>query len=234
MEFLIQTVNGEVVHDFSFTLLESIRYQKWLGNEIQYLLSDRINTSSKEKELVPVGTVEFVLEFMGEHYGLTPKPVNVPESLFHYAWRDIFNGTHDDINLGYFFKSNDKIKGPSGYFDEHSVADIPPGNYQISKIIQIHSEWRAFIFHKELVGLQNYSGDFTIFPHIPTIKKMIKDFDGQPVAYTLDVGVDEEKDRTFVIEVHDFFSCGLYGFRDHSKYPYMLSQWFFEFIRRAR
>ena len=32
MKFLIQTINGKIKHDFSFTLLESIEYQNWLRN----------------------------------------------------------------------------------------------------------------------------------------------------------------------------------------------------------
>jgi len=38
--------------------------------------------------------------------------------------------------------------------------------------------------------------------------------------------------ETFVIEVHDFFSCGLYGFADHSIYPNMLHRWFWQYIQR--
>ena len=44
-----------------------------------------------------------------------------------------------------------------------------------------------------------------------------------PVAYTLDIGVEKYR-GTFIIECHRFFSCGLYGFSDHRRYPKMLSQ----------
>jgi hypothetical protein len=60
---------------------------------------------------------------------------------------------------------------------------------------------------------------------------MIATLRNPPIAYTLDVGIKTETKETVIIEMHDFFSCGLYGFNDPFRYPYMLSQWFHEFIR---
>ena len=87
---------------------------------------------------------------------------------------------------------------------------------------------RCFVYQNKLVGLQNYSGDFTKFPNVDIINKMIDTYKSSPVAYTLDVAID--KNNTVVIEVHDFFSCGLYGFNDHRILPYMFSKWFNNFI----
>lgn len=57
---------------------------------------------------------------------------------------------------------------------------------------------------------------------------MIKQYITAPIAYTLDVGISDGK--TVVIEVHDFFSCGFYGFSDHTIIPFMFSRWFIEYI----
>lgn len=86
------------------------------------------------------------------------------------------------------------------------------------------------MYNNKLVGLQNYSGEFDIFPNVNKIKEMISVYNSQPVAYTLDVAITEGND-TVIIEVHDFFSCGLYGFSDHKILPYMFSNWFYSFIR---
>jgi ATP-grasp domain, R2K clade family 2 len=219
MKFLIQTIDGKIKHDFSFNLLKSIEYQKWLGNDIEYEFTDE----EIKEGFIPIGTVEFVVNYLNKIHNKYPLPRNIPESLFKYSNRKIFNGT-EKLDREMFVKSNDKIK------DEitgiHST-NLPKGNYQFSDIIEIESEWRAFIFKNKLVGLQNYSGDFTLFPDIDKINKMINDFIDSPVAYTLDVGVNDD---TFIIEVHDFFSCGLYGFEDLKILPYMFSQWFYEFI----
>jgi len=247
MKFLIQKCNGKVTHDFSFTLLESIRFKNWLtkNNDIKVKFVD---TDPEAKEIdptilkpmhrnyVPIGSVEFVSFFLEKFYGLTPKPVNVPEELFHhiYSRRPIINGNHKDLEDRkgmWFIKSNDKIKGFSEILrlDDKHVWNIPAGNYQISEFISVQSEWRAFIYKGKLVGLQNYCGEFTVFPDPVEIKRMIKAYKSAPVAYTLDVGVNDH--HTFVIECHDFFSCGLYGFSDHTVLPNMFYRWFWQYIQ---
>jgi hypothetical protein len=126
MKFLIQTVNGKVVHDFAFTLLESLRYKKWLGVECKVKYLNYIEVTEPDdiypiqfkpihKDYVPIGSVEFVSEFLGYFYGITPKPINVPEELFPFAHRRIWNGDDREVRClqdgKYFIKSNDKIKG---------------------------------------------------------------------------------------------------------------------------
>ena len=85
-------------------------------------------------------------------------------------------------------------------------------------MIDIDSEWRVFVFNQTLYGIQNYSGDFTMFPDVKLIKEMIKNYNNNG-AYTLDIGINN--DGTFIIECHDFFSCGLYGFSDYKMLPLM-------------
>jgi hypothetical protein len=171
---------------------------------------------------IPVGSVEFVSESLALQGYPVPKPRNVPVELFPFAGRNIFNGTEKDLPFGASFaKSNDKIKT--------DIEDpLPAGNYQFSSLVDFISEWRAFVWRGELVGLQNYSGDFTRFPDVDRIHQMIKAFKG-PCAYTLDVGIVDGV--TCVVEVHDFFSCGLYGFADLQLLPLMLGGWYREYIK---
>ena len=129
MKFLIQKIDGEVRHDFSFTLLESIRFQNWLtgSNDIKVKYLDYYETTDSDniypiqwkpmhRNYVPVGSVEFVSEFLGHFYGLTPKPMNVPEELFGYCHRIVFNSDKKVVETALgnwnelFIKSNDKIK----------------------------------------------------------------------------------------------------------------------------
>jgi len=58
---------------------------------------------------------------------------------------------------------------------------------------------------------------------------MIKAYTKAPVAHTLDVAISGGE--TVIIEVHDFFSCGLYGFADHKILPFMFARWFQEFVK---
>lgn len=220
MKFLIQTVDGQIKHDFSFTLIQSIEYHKWLDPEceMEYNLTDE----KIYPGFIPIGSVEFVSTYLNEFYNKIPKPINIPDELIDHIWtgRMIINGTEKDIVGEKFVKSNDKIKS----FTE-ICSQAPPGNYQISDVIDIQSEWRAFVYNNKLIGLQNYGGDFDIFPDVVKIKKMIKTYTTQPPAFTLDVAITPDN-NTVIIEVHDFFSCGLYGFSEHKYLPFMFSRSF--------
>ena len=252
MKFLIQKINGEIRHDFVYVLMESIRFRNWLQNaeKIKYRFFDTTEdgVDFKFKPLhrhyVPVGTVEFVSSFINHFYGLTPKPMNVPWELRVYplfSKRRITDCTDVEVmtlknTVKLFVKSNDKIKGYSEIIDTSKEFQVPAGNYQISDYLTgIESEWRAFVYNDILVGLQNYCGEFTLFPNPETIKNMIKAFKSAPIAYTLDVGVrnvDYYQKETIIIEAHDFFSCGLYGFSNLAIYPQMLHRWFWQYIQR--
>jgi hypothetical protein len=65
------------------------------------------------------------------------------------------------------------------------------------------------------------------------IEAMIIDFKSAPIAYTLDVGINKNTNTVFLVEAHDFFSCGLYGFADHRIYPQMLYRWFREYTNNS-
>ena len=223
MKYLIQTIEDRVRHDFSFKLLESIDYQNWIrkDNCFKVYFSDE----PKVPDCIPIGSVEFVTKYINDYYGLTIKPRNIPTELLDEEWtgRKVINGTEKDIIGKKFIKSNDKIKSFTEICDT-----APQGNYQISDLINIVSEWRAFIFEGKLVGLNNYSGEFDIFPDVNKIRSMINAYKSQPVAFTLDVAISNN--NTVIIEVHDFFSCGLYGFADHRILPFMFSKWFKSFV----
>ena len=243
MNFLIQKINKRITHDFSFTLLESIRYQKWIQNNpnainVKYL--DYIKNSDDKlwnfkpfhRNYIPVGSINFVLVWMNYFNIQLPKPKNVPEELFSYCHRHIFNGNQDDLK-GHgksFVKTNDSFKGFCEIVNDDY--QLQAGNYQISELIDIESEWRCFVYNGKLVGLQNYLGTFDMFPHIENIKSMITAYRSAPIAYTLDIGIHNE--RVFPIEVHDFFSIGLYGFSDHNILPYMFYRWFKEYLNNLK
>lgn len=233
--FIIQTIDKQVVHDFSFHLIEAIKYNNWYNDEkvydyflqdTYYLPLDSNNEPYKEdvEGIIPVGSVEFVLEYLKRYHNISNvKPINIPLELMNVNYlnrRVFYENEIDDIPYLptdiFFIKSADKIKG---YKEIIRLKNIPQGHYIISDLINIDSEWRAFVFNDNLVGLQNYQGEFTIFPDVDLIQKMIFDYKGKNPAYTLDIGINQE--GTFLIEVHDFFSCGLYGFNDYIALPRM-------------
>lgn len=221
--FLIQTIDNKVKHDFSFQLLEAIEYQNWYYNEKRYdvILSENCDIEN----CIPVGAVEFVLLYLKKYYGIEGvKPINIPPELmnptFLKRYVEIVDTKKSPVLIkdkSMFVKDNNKIKG---FADIVTDGSNLKGEFLVSELIDIESEWRAFVYDRRLVGLQNYAGDFTMFPNVDLIKEMIKCYTNCPPAYTLDVGLNE-KDGTFLIEVHNFFSCGLYGFNDSRILPQM-------------
>jgi hypothetical protein len=229
--FLIQT-DGYLIplHDFSFHVLKAIEYQNWFNNETIYLKYNISNFSFHKnnipKDFIPIGSVEFVHAFLKYHYNIEPKPINIPNELMDlkYTKRNMIIGDENTSWVGEkFVKSMDKIK----FFTEIIPNDfsLDNGNYLISDIINIESEWRCFVYNKKLVGMSNYTGDFTMFPDVNLINEMINNYNNCPPAYTLDIGINKEV-GTFIIEVHNFYSCGLYGFQDYKILLQMLIEGF--------
>lgn len=236
IKFLIQKIDRKVKDDFSLVLIESVEYYKWFYEKDNLFRIKYFNTFSEDKSFfsnidekfknhIPIGSVEFVTQYLKVYHNKEVKPRNVPSELFdeYFTGRKIFNGTEKDIDGTKFVKSNDKIKEFTNITDK-----APQGNYQISDIIDFESEYRVFVYKGKIVGLQNYSGDFLKFPCVSTIWCMIDVFESSPIAYTLDVGIC--KDKTCVVEIHDFFSCGFYGFADYKIVPYMFCDWFNQYI----
>jgi hypothetical protein len=219
-------------YDFSWHMIEAIKYNNWFHNETIYTWeSDKFMSQIYHPELwIPIGSVEFVLNHLNKYFMIdNVKPINIPQALKdrNYTKRQIRNAISSEsventTTRTYFVKDNLKIKGFSDFVNPNDIT--PAGEYIMSEVINIESEWRSFVYKQKLVGLQNYSGDFTMFPDVKLIKEMINvGFDDG--AYTLDVGINQ-KDGTFVLEAHDFFSCGLYGFSDYQLLPKMfISTW---------
>lgn len=234
--FLIQTINGEIKHDFSFELLNSIQYLNWYYNSkesfkvIKCELSD-IPKYKHFESIVPVGTVEFVHKYLQIHNLIIPRPINIPEELSNktFTQRTIFREVNkNNLIVGMFTKSSETIKGFTRIYT--GKEELSDNIFFQSEIIDIESEYRCFIHKKELVGIQFYLGDFTVFPNVTKILNMISAYTNSPQSYTLDVGVSKEL-GTFIIEVHNFYSCGLYGFRDYKVLPNMFINWYIAHLK---
>lgn len=186
-KFLIQSINGAWTSDITYVLLDSIGYLNWKEeNSAIYMFSELSNLENIYKlcfDYVPVGTIEFVHEFMRLLYGeqAIPKPLNIPDILTdrELTNRVVFNVEIKDLETAFnmlgnhvFLKSNDFIKLlENGIYHEYNPFLFKGLNYMVSEVIDIESEYRCFVYKNELVGLQNYSGDFTIFPNIEKNKR---------------------------------------------------------------
>lgn len=238
MKFLIQINEDKTSlrHDFIFYLENVIEFNNIFNNEkIEKQYSCDVIT---KENVIPVGTVEFVNKFYLENYGIVLKPLNVPECLFPFAKREIKNLKElRKIDKPYFIKSNEIIKYKyngfhNSVYDNGIINGFENHSCQISEYIEngFESEWRAFVFNNELLDVKKYCGDFKKYPFIPDVENCVRCFENAPVAYTLDFGICSSR-GTVLIEVHNFYSCGLYGF-DYNLLPYMYSQLHYQILKR--
>lgn len=227
-------------YDFCFHLLEAIEYHNWINNnqEMRYDLTPMF--AAMNNNMIPIGSVEFVHSYMNWFNIPIPKPINIPEELRHpiFTDREVFIGRLSDIKKRSFVKSINNVKGNSGIVEPKYIPDwlLEKDNpLFISEYVDnIESEWRGFVHNGKLVDIRNYSGDPQIFPDVSAIGEMIDVWRDAPIAYTIDVAIclRNYKRATVLIECHNFYSCGLYGFKDHRKLPVMFSQWWYEYLTK--
>ena len=171
----------------------------------------------------------FIKELTGKrklHGRWHVKDANVikhPDNRFYDVIEDTRNGMMTmEARIGPDGKTCGKV------FD-YNFADKIVGK-QISTVVpDIVSEWRVFVDKKDIrgavVGCECYSGDPIAFPKADRIRQFIDAYTLSPDIYTLDVMVDK-RGNTWVVECHEFFSCGLYGF-EPMNYPNLLNRaWF--------
>ncbi len=93
-----------------------------------------------------------------------------------------------------------------------------------SEVIDIVSEYRCFIHKRKLIGCKNYTGDFKVLPNFDVVENAINDYEGQPIAYSLDFAITKGGD-TVLIEINDGFSLGMYGFNYIAYCKMMIDRW---------
>lgn len=238
MKFLVQKIDNKLTLDFCHEIMVSQIYSDWRGDHytIKYVNESIPRDLKHPEQYIPIGTVEFVSDYVTTYFPEKVdclKPINVPYCLRGYAGRyvwDIHNV--DDISETIkdgeelYRKSLTTIKDPTNGFikyDSNKKEELL--EYQVStKLNDIRSEWRVFVHHNKVQQVCFYDGDPLVFPESRPIMRMVEEYEwnGAPVAYTLDVAVTDY--GVYVMEVHRFFSCGLYGFSDYRVLPYMFSQ----------
>lgn len=219
MTFLIQSdKNKYPIQDFGDTVIRTVNEANWLFNYKKYdfTLTERINDTVLNSNYVPVGSVEFCLEWY-KNMGTNIHPLNIPKELWQFVKHKIFTGKLLPSNGGYWMvKDIGVIKHPDNGYKQSYNGD----EKFFSEVVQdVVSEWRLFVSRGRIVGCQCYLGDFWMHPDKDYCNSIVSSYDNQ--AYTLDVMVSRSR-GTDILELHDFFSCGLYGFA-HAKYlPLML------------
>lgn len=252
LDFCLELLNGVDFFDY-FRPDEKINVAI---DKLEYLKNTFSSSTSNDlTNYCPVGTIEFVRTFFSEVFGISemdalPNPINVPIELMddEFSGREMFIDRvennrlpENDASSGrYFVKSMRTIKSPSNGMIMVSGNRVPlnDGLYQFSRLIDFESEWRFFIVKNVVTGkydidyFSNYSGNPLLVPDLKAVQKMIDQiahYDDD--ALTLDVGIVNTTDgyKTYVVECHQIFSCGLYGYSNPQRYPIFLWRWYLKY-----
>ena len=257
MKFLVQQ---GVLLDFIFAIQKAKEWWDWWKPKegiVEFV------DSGCSKDICPIGSLEFCLDYYKKLGIANLKPLNVPAHLFQYSI-GYNNGSRKSVNIsswleelvksavkmrgtpleaseerikniswkgGMYVKSETKFKHPgNGLYDSIGAFMDSPGydpsdSYQITCFDpEISDEWRYFVYDGKVVGMKCYVSDDIMNPKVPDkgwVLDKIKRIDLP--AYTLDVATSNNSNTKTpkIVEVHDFFSCGLYGFDDYNLLPYM-------------
>lgn len=222
-------------------------------NDIEYERADIESIGFYERAIdigvVPVGSVEFVLECM-EWGGILP-PHNISYSILP-EWtldRNIHIAKTYDIESykGKFVKPAGQYKLFTGFvykdasdMDEHdleqleALKSLPNMDIYVSDVVDFEQEYRCYIHKGEIVGVSRYDQteepDIEVFP-VDYVYRVIRETASQPVAYSIDVGF--VNDEPLVVECNDCWALGFYKPMDEEKYIQMLVDRWNEITQRV-
>lgn len=199
-----------------------------------YGLRNVMKQSTINKDFIPVGTIEFVSEYIKYAYDIEREnPIEVPSYLRteEFLKREYNIVTWDKIpDKGrYFIKDVSQLKKfgmvlnlewqlPKEVFDEPknefdtSLKLSKEHLYQVSSIFNIQSEYRVYVIDHKIQSISHYNGDPTILPDVKLIQKAINLIELNEKwlkSYTIDIMVGPK--GTAIIEIHNFTSVGLYS-----------------------
>lgn len=240
---MLQSENGMLSEDVT-TVRECICEYNWLNPkdkyEIRYASKSDI-ISNNYSDFIPVGSIEFVEECLRNYKGISQiKPILIPDELSAFSGRSYaVAGSKSYISNVFALRNTPKVfvKSASrckcdytGIYGIKEISRIPEDLYFVSEPVSIISEWRVFVFMGKIQDIRCYDGDFWKIPDKRTVEKMVESYQNCSPAYTLDVAVVKTKNgfKTVVMEVHNFISCGLYGFHSRRILPMLTGAYKYE------
>jgi hypothetical protein len=222
MNAFLEKINNEWLDDFVYiTKYPLIR----LGYKI--VPFDGVNFTKGIKEIkfrkndILIGSVESTKLFFKKIGINAPKYIGYPNELNEFYKRNIqLKKIKDVINYPCFIKPAYDVKLFTGdiidnensfklfksFFNINDELDI-----YISNVIDIKAEYRCFVYKKQLKGIHFYIGDYRFYPDVKIIEKIINKYIDQPIAYSIDVGINNNNE-TILIEINDMWAIGHYGF----------------------
>lgn len=245
--FLLQLENNGHYSSDVASVAEKIEERNWLyPNDKLEVCETKFENLNKDihKNMIPVGSIEFVNQILSFNGKENMKPVNVPKSLMQdkYLLRKVeyINSKNDVLKTfdewntnSLFIKSNSGIKTENTDIYKKTDNIFDDTSYFVSEVVDFISEWRCFVYREQARGIKNYLGDEWILPTKDFIMDCISKIGKSLTAYTFDVGI-LPNGKTAIIEVHNFVSCGLYGFENNIIIPMIINGYKTEFDKKNK
>jgi hypothetical protein len=231
MKAYVQAQHGQWLNDNCYTVWYGLTR---MGYNVHPFSMDNIPTDITRQTIVHGGinTMRMIFDQMG----VEQPPIHNPQDyLPQYCNDRKFNSTTMGSirtwnNYPYFIKPEVDHKLFTGFvvnnvMDIMRLGEIPESTpILLSEVINIVSEYRCFVHLGKLVGSKNYTGDFTKNIDYSIVEQAIKDYNNQPLAYTLDFAVTD-KGETTLIEINDGFALGSYGLNPIIYTKMIMSRW---------
>lgn len=223
MKFKLQGIDT----DLEIELKRSKRYYDWSNEgKPDYLKTNIIFCD--DLDACPVGTVEWITQELRAPLF----PVLLPTDLdYMYVGRKIgqFSGAQvPDLPFDkVFIKSGLTVKHQDNgwYAPKESLTE---GFYTWSEKFKspILGEFRVFLGRRgEILDIRNYIG-YSVWPDIRKVKNLAEIlYNKHQRAISFDVVVLEDR-NTYLLEIHDYWALGLYGFSDLKTIPFLVWDWY--------
>lgn len=213
--------------DLEIEIKKSKEYFEWRNTGLPKELKTEI-VFDKDPSFCPVGSIEFTESILGPQKPLIPPPSLRKWFGRAYGEKEIPHGKR------VFLKSINHLKDPgNGWYSDKDL--YPEGEwFWTEEVRDVIGEFRVFLYRRgEILDIRNYIG-FETWPNMKVIENMARDifeYYERPVSF--DVMVNSEG-GTFLLEIHDYFALGLYGFSNPGKIPYLLLDWYNSCVRRLQ
>lgn len=233
MRVFVESLSGEIISDYCFKgYIGAVN----AGHDAQKVSLSAISMMNREdlKDVLPIGSVEYMTWFMTYVHKIpVPEPLKAHKlapNFYTLEWKEVDKLA--DVEFPCFIKPLNDIKKFTGFvaksakdFELYPELNGWDGPYFTSQIIDdIFSEWRFFIYRRQIVNVSNYSGDPTVFPQTTLVKSIINQDKELPIAFTVDVAVIDYQ-KTILIELNDMWAIGAYGCKEDIYFTMLKDRW---------
>lgn len=178
-----------------------------------------------EKDLLPIGSVEFIREIMSLNGINEPDNLSYPQCMNEFLGRKVESSTVKNIKKNGFIKPQ-KIKAFTGFvlnesLNSHDLEQFetfktmdPEEPVWISEPVSWVSEYRYYVFNKNIVGAGRYDdgSDDAPMPDKEVVSRALEACNTSgclPIAYSIDMGV-LGTGETALVECNDAWALGFY------------------------